>query len=229
MHELCGIGLSQNVVRTGAHTLDSINNQERTVARQQGGGNLGTEIYVTRRIDKMDDDVLRVGLGIGTVPMAQADGGTSHGNTTLLFLLERIEVADGTSEAFRYDPIRLDEGIGQGRLAVVDVSDDGQEAGGRRWWKDHFFFTRRLTLELMSHSNSEEYFSMAVCTHEQLMWCVVVTVALFDTFSCALTCCQPTKKWTGGCKAAKLPYYVLTSPRWKNMKGTHSEHANEVW
>ncbi len=74
---------------------------------------------------------------------------------------------------------------------------------------------------------------MAVCTHEQLMWCVVVTVALLlplTSIPLAL-CCQPTKK-RGLERGGEVN---IAAPRLKdgNLKmyerDTHSVHANEVW
>ena len=72
----------------------------------------------------MDNDFPWVSSG-GTVPVPQTDGRRAHGDAPPLLLFKAVQVAKGAGVPLGNDTIRLDKGVGQSRLAMVDVRNNG--------------------------------------------------------------------------------------------------------
>lgn len=140
--------LSQNSLRLHAHAFDTVHHDESAVGNSQGGGNLGREVDVTGRIDQVDQELVADGLLWDVLQIflvgqmgVQRDRGRFDGDTSVLLVLTGVceSAADSRSvwddeNVLRFDlrftGLRgrddagaLDEGVGQGGLAVVDVGD----------------------------------------------------------------------------------------------------------
>lgn len=88
---------------------------------------------MTWRIDQVDQEILTIGLlannvldVLGVVKMTvQGDGGRLDGDTTLLLIGTSICSSGITSLCGGNNTGLGEEGVGQGRLAVIDVGNDG--------------------------------------------------------------------------------------------------------
>lgn len=124
--------LAEHSLGLDAHTLDGVDDDEGTVGDTEGSSDLRGEINVTGRVDEVDKEV-GVGdlLGTGNVLQillreggVQGDGGRLDGDTTLLLVGSRIR-GTGISSLGGGDNTGLGEkGVGEGRLAVIDVGND---------------------------------------------------------------------------------------------------------
>lgn len=126
-------GLSEDSLGLDTDTLDGVDDNKSTISDTESSGNLRREINVTGRINEVDQEVLSVGLlanNIGNVVVLtklaiQRDGSRLDGDTTFLFVGTSICGSGITSLGGRNDTGLGEKRVGQGRLAVVDVGNNG--------------------------------------------------------------------------------------------------------
>ncbi len=105
--------------------LARIDQQQRALARAERAADLVGEVDMARRVDEVEDVVPAV-LRL----VEQADGLRLDGDAALALDIHRVEhlllhLAVGETTT------GLDQPVGQGRLAMVDMSDDGEIADMR--------------------------------------------------------------------------------------------------
>ena len=111
--------------RLGLDALGGVDHEERAFDGAHGAGDLVGEVDVAGGVDEVEDVGLAVLGGV-----VDADGVGLDGDAALALDVHRVEelllhvaVGDG--------PGRLDQPVGEGGLAVVDVGDDGEIADVR--------------------------------------------------------------------------------------------------
>jgi hypothetical protein len=118
-------GLTEYGFGLNADTFDVIDNDESAVSDTEGGSDFSGEVDVTWGVDKVDkvgeffllvDDV---GLKV------KGDTGRLDGDTALFLVLAGVGGANVTSLVTGDNSGFGNEGVGQGGLSVVDVSNDG--------------------------------------------------------------------------------------------------------
>jgi hypothetical protein len=122
------------------HTLDRIDKYQRSIAKPTRARDLAREIDVPRRINDITDMLARHRLGtwssLSAILILRWSRSTHHveakrhrtalhRNPSLLLILARIEESELPGETLRDDIIRREEGVAEGGLAVVDMSNDG--------------------------------------------------------------------------------------------------------
>lgn len=119
--------LAQDGLGLDADTLNGVDDDESTVSDTEGSSDLGGEVNVTGRVNQVDQEVVLLGLDGDVLQVllveelgVQGDGGGLDRDTTLLLIGTSIGETGLTSLGGRNDTGALDEGVGQGRLAVVD-------------------------------------------------------------------------------------------------------------
>ena len=117
--------LTQHGLGLDGDALDVVDDDERTVGDTKGGGNLRREVNVTRRVDKVDQVTKLVLLVDDIGLVVEGNTGGLDGDTTFLFVLTGVSGAGISSCLLGNNAGLGDEGVGQGALAVVDVSNDG--------------------------------------------------------------------------------------------------------
>lgn len=86
-------GLTEDGLGLDTDTLDTVDNDKRTVGNTESGGNLGREIDVTWRVDQVDQELVSVSLllDVGDILLGQGevhgDGSRLDGNTTVNLVL----------------------------------------------------------------------------------------------------------------------------------------------
>lgn len=126
-------GLSQHSLGLNADTLDGVDDDKSTVSDTEGSSDLGREINVTGGVDQVDQEITAVSLLADNVLdivlilelTVQRDGSGLDGNTTLLLVGTSICGSGVTSLGGGNDTSFGQQGVGQGRLAVIDVGNDG--------------------------------------------------------------------------------------------------------
>jgi hypothetical protein len=126
-------GLSQDSLGLDTDTLDGVDDNEGTISDTESSGNFGREINVTGRVNEVDQEVLSVGLlanDVGNIVIltkltVQRDGSGLDGDTTLLFVGTRIGGSGISSLGSGNDTSLGEKRVGQGRLAVVDMGNNG--------------------------------------------------------------------------------------------------------
>ena len=108
--------------------LGSVDHQHRALARGQRARHLVVEVDVPGRVDQ----VQLVGLAVGGL-VGEPHGRRLDGDAALaleVHAVEELRLALPVGQRAR----RVEQAIGQGRLAVIDVGDDGEVAdeAGRR-------------------------------------------------------------------------------------------------
>ena len=133
--------LTQDSLGLDTDTLDGIDNDKSTISDTESSSNFGREINVTGGVDKVDQEVVAT-LGLLTNNVlevllisklaVQGDGSGLDGNTTLLLVGTGIGRTSITSLGGGNDTGLGEERVGKGRLAVIDVSNDGHvtDVGG---------------------------------------------------------------------------------------------------
>ena len=107
----------------GLHPLGGVHQQEHALAGGQGPGHLVGKVHMPGGVDQIELKVLPGPAGVG-----QGDGVAFDGNAA--FTLQIHSVQDLVPEIpVAYETGVLDEAIGQGGLAVIDVGDDAKVAG----------------------------------------------------------------------------------------------------
>ena len=106
----------------GLHALGGVHQQQHPFAGGQGPGDLIGKIHVARGVDQVQLVFLPVLGGIG-----QGDGLALDGDAPLPFDVHGVE--DLVAElAVLHHAGPLDQPVGQGRFAVVDMGDDAEVA-----------------------------------------------------------------------------------------------------
>lgn len=125
--------LTENGLGLDTDTLNGVDDDESTIGDTESGGNLRREINVTWGIDQVDQEIWAVGdlandileiLWVGKVSV-EGDGSGLDGNTTLLLISAGIGGASLTSLGGGNNTGLGQEGVGKGRLSVIDVGNDG--------------------------------------------------------------------------------------------------------
>lgn len=131
---------SSTPAHLSTHTLDSIDQHQRSIAKPTGARDLAREINVSRRIDNVADVLARHRLGTGSCLSAicllrwsrrshhveaQRHRTALHRDPSFLLILARIEESELPGETLRDDVVGGEEGVAEGGLAVVDMGDDG--------------------------------------------------------------------------------------------------------
>jgi len=124
-----GEGLTEDGLGLDADTFDAIDDDESTISDTEGGGDFRGEIDVSGGIDEVDQVVAVLVLDIfnevlGNV-VVHGDGGGLDGDTTGDFVGTGVEKTSITGGILLDDTGGGDEGVGEGRLAVIDVGNDG--------------------------------------------------------------------------------------------------------
>jgi hypothetical protein len=117
----------------GLHALAGIDEQQGAFAGSQGPGDLVAEIDVARGVDEVEGIFAAVRRLVGQAHRLALDGDAP-------FPLDVHGIEDLVLEIpFRHDVGGLDEPVGEGRFAVVDMGDDAEISdmfhecpGGRR-------------------------------------------------------------------------------------------------
>ena len=108
--------------RLGLHPLPRIDNQQRALTGRQRSRHLVGEVDVARGID----EIQLVGFPVARLVIEGHALGLD-GDTALAFDVHRIQHLFGHL-AIAQSPTMLDKPVGQGRLAMVDMGDDGEIA-----------------------------------------------------------------------------------------------------
>ncbi|KAI6769124.1 hypothetical protein HG531_010228 [Fusarium graminearum] len=125
--------LSEDGLGLDTDTLDGVDDNESTISDTESSSNFRREINVTGRVNKVDKEVLSVGLlanNVGNVVVltkltVQGDGSGLDSDTTLLFVGTSIGGSGITSLGGGNDTGLGEKRVGQGRLAVIDVGNNG--------------------------------------------------------------------------------------------------------
>ncbi|GKT92871.1 elongation factor 2 [Colletotrichum tofieldiae] len=124
--------LTQDSLGLDAHTLDGVNDDESTIGDTESGSDFGGEINVTGGVDQVDEEVGAVGLlasnvldVLGVDVVVQGDGSRLDGNATLLLVGTGIRGSRVSGLGGGDDTGLGQKGVGEGRLSVIDVSNDG--------------------------------------------------------------------------------------------------------
>lgn len=126
-------GLSEHGLGLDTDTLDGVDDDESTISDTESGSDLRGEINVTGGVNEVDQEILAIGLlaeNLGDIVVrakltVQGDGGRLDGDTTFLFVCTRIGGSSITSLCGGDDTGLGEQGVGEGRLAMVDVGNNG--------------------------------------------------------------------------------------------------------
>ena len=111
----------------GLDPLGGVDDQDRALAGLQRAADLVREVDVARRVDQ----VQAVGLAV-LRHVVEADGAGLDRDPLLALEVHRVEDLAGHQPGL--DRVgRLEQAIGQGRLAVIDVGDDREVAQAELW------------------------------------------------------------------------------------------------
>src|SRR5690606_37583307 len=105
--------------RLRLHPLGGVHDEERALDRAHGAADLIGEVDVAGRVDEVQHIGPAVLRGV-----FDADGVGLDGDAALALDVHRVEEL-GLHVAFGHGAGHLDEPVGEGRLAVVDMGDDG--------------------------------------------------------------------------------------------------------
>ena len=125
VHRLIGVGK-----RLCLHALGRVDHQQRAFAGRQRSAHLVGEIHVAGGVHEIDHVFGAVGVAMNEAHRLRLDG-----NPALALELHRVEHLAGHL-ALLQAAAALDQPVGEGRLAVVDVGDDRDVADalkGRSW------------------------------------------------------------------------------------------------
>jgi len=119
--------LTKHSLGLHTHTLDAIDDNESTISNTKGSSNLRAEIYVTRRIDKVDKEFTTISTsGKRNMRLKFVIHGDSSGldsDTTLLLIGTGIHEASITSLCTGNDTGLANDRIGHSSFTVIDVSN----------------------------------------------------------------------------------------------------------
>jgi hypothetical protein len=108
--------------RLGLDALGGVDDEERAFDRAHGAGDLVAEVDVAGGVDEVEDVGLAVLRGV-----VDADGVGLDGDAALALDVHRVEELL-LHVAFGHGAGELDQPVGKGRLAVVDMGHDGEIA-----------------------------------------------------------------------------------------------------
>lgn len=125
--------LSEHSLGLDTHTLNGVNDDEGTVSDTQGSGNFRREINVAWGIDQVDQEISAISLLANNILdvlrilelTVQGDGSGLNGNATFLFIRSSICRSSVSSLCSGNNTSLGQERVGQRRLAVINVSNDG--------------------------------------------------------------------------------------------------------
>lgn len=125
--------LTQDSLGLDADTLDGVDDNQGTVSDTEGSSDFGREINVTGGVNQVDQETVTVGLLANDILdvlivlelTEQGDGSGLDGDTTLLLVGTGIRGTSITSLGGGDDTSLGQQRVGQGRLAVIDVGNDG--------------------------------------------------------------------------------------------------------
>lgn len=124
--------LSEHSLGLDTDTLDGVDDNQSTIGDTKSSSNLGREINVTGGVNQVDQEILAVGLladNVGNILVLdltiQGDGGGLDGDTALLLVCTSICGSGIASLCGGNDTSLGEKGVGQGRLAVIDVGNNG--------------------------------------------------------------------------------------------------------
>ena len=112
--------------RLSLHALSGIHHQHGPLARRQAAGDLVGEVHMPRRVDEVEMVELAV---IGDV--VHAHGLALDGNAALALDVHAVEQL-GLHIAMGHGTRHLQDAVGDGRLAMVDMGDNAEVADVRR-------------------------------------------------------------------------------------------------
>mmetsp|Transcript_23440 Transcript_23440/g.56592 ORF Transcript_23440/g.56592 Transcript_23440/m.56592 type:complete len:254 (-) Transcript_23440:100-861(-) len=145
-------GLTEDRLGLDAHPINGVNDNEGAISHTKCGRHLGREIDVARGIDEVDQVRVPRDLHVGVFILLifqqllrgrlfllreagstllsivfekHGDAGGLDGDTALGLVLTGVGVTGAAGGLGGDNSGLLDEGVGQGGLSVVDVSDDG--------------------------------------------------------------------------------------------------------
>jgi hypothetical protein len=128
-------GLTENCFGLDTDTFDTVDDDKSAISDSKSSCDLRGEIDVTRRIDQVDQELVSINLLWDIFQIflirqvrVQRDGGRLNGDASILFILTGVCESSFTSLCGRDDTSALDQGVGEGRFAVIDVSNDGHVA-----------------------------------------------------------------------------------------------------
>ena len=113
------VGVAQGL---GLDALACVHHQQRPLAGGQAAADLIVEVHVARRVDKVQPVFFPV-----CVPVFQTDGPGLDGDAPLLLQVHVVQDL-GLHVSGTHRVAGLQQPVGQGALAVVDVGDDGKIA-----------------------------------------------------------------------------------------------------
>ena len=124
--------LSEHSLGLHAHTFDGVDDDERAIGDTESGRDLGREIDVAGRVDQVDQEVVLLRLDRDVLEIAlvgqtavKRDGRGLDRHTTFLLVCSCVRKPCSTGVLGGDNSRALDEGVGEGGFAVVDVGDDG--------------------------------------------------------------------------------------------------------
>jgi hypothetical protein len=119
--------LSEDSLGLHTHTFNGVDDNESTIGDTERSSDFRGEINVTGRIDQVDQEVVLLGLLWDILQVllvlelsVQGDGSRLDGDTTLLLIGTSIRKSSLASLCRRNNTGTLDEGVGEGRFAVID-------------------------------------------------------------------------------------------------------------
>ena len=110
--------LAEHSLSLHGDTLNRVDDDDGTVGDAKGSGDLRREVNVSGRVDKVDV----VGLALVVVGHGETSG--LDGDTAVDLILAVVGDALGTRVLVRDETSTVGQGVGQGRLAVVDVGNN---------------------------------------------------------------------------------------------------------
>ena len=125
--------LTEHSLGLDANTFDGVDDDEGTVSDTEGSSDFRGEINVSGGVDEVDQETVAVSLLVNDVLdvlhivelSVQGDGSGLDGNTTLLLVGTSIGRSSISSLCGGNDTGLGEKGVGKGRLAVIDVGNDG--------------------------------------------------------------------------------------------------------
>ena len=119
--------LTQHGLGLDTDTLNTIDDDQSTIGNTESGRHLRREIDVTWGIDQVDQEtltgILLLLLVLGELVVQRHTSGLD-GDTTVLFVLTGVSETGLTSLVISDNTGLRDKRIGQGRLSVIDMSND---------------------------------------------------------------------------------------------------------
>jgi hypothetical protein len=119
-------GLAKDSFGLDTDTLDTVNDDKSTVSDTKGSSDFRGEIDVSRRIDQVDQESVTVGAlrNLFVYLVVKRDTSRLDGNAAVLLVLAGISEAGFTSVLPSNDTSMGNQRVGEGGLAMIDMSDN---------------------------------------------------------------------------------------------------------